>query len=84
MRDAPVTPVLQPERPRAARIALWGFAAVAAYFLWTEHRVHTLQFLPWVLLGLCPLMHFFMHRGTHDHAQHSTQSARDRAEGEQK
>ncbi len=85
MRDSGhATPALQPERPRAARIALWGFAAVAAYFLWTEHRAHVVQFLPWILVGLCPLMHFFMHGGSHDHAQHSARGVRDRTEDEEK
>jgi hypothetical protein len=28
------------------RVALAGFAAVAAYFLWTEHRAHVIAFLP--------------------------------------
>jgi hypothetical protein len=48
------------------RVALAVFAAVAAYFLLTEHRAHTIQALPWVLLLLCPLMHVFMH-GRHGH-----------------
>jgi hypothetical protein len=39
---------------------------VAAYFLWTEHRAHVIQLLPWAFLALCPLMHLFMHGG-HDH-----------------
>jgi len=51
------------------RIALVGFAAVAAYFLWTEHRAHVIQLLPWAFLALCPLMHLFMHSG-HDHGGH--------------
>ena len=61
------------EPPSLARwrrnVALAVFAAVAAYFLWTEHRAHTLQALPWILLLLCPLMHVFMHRGhgSHEH-----------------
>jgi hypothetical protein len=45
------------------RIALTGFGIVAAYFLWTEHRAHVIQVLPWALVALCPLMHLFMHRG---------------------
>jgi hypothetical protein len=45
------------------RVALAGFAAIAAYFLWTEHRAHVIQFLPWAFLALCPLMHLFMHGG---------------------
>ena len=45
------------------RLALAGFMAVGAYFLWTEHRAHVVQYLPWVLVLLCPLMHLFMHHG---------------------
>ena len=41
------------------RLVLIGFLAVAAYFLWTEHRAHVVQLLPYGLLLLCPLLHFF-------------------------
>ena len=41
----------------------WGFAAVIAYFLWTEHRAHVLQYLPFLLLLACPIMHLFHHHG---------------------
>lgn len=51
------------------RVALAVFAAGAAYFLLTEHRAHTIQALPWIILLLCPLMHVFMHGG---HAAHDT------------
>ena len=46
-------------------IALLAFLAIAAFFLWTEHRAHLLGVLPWLLLAACPLMHLFMHRGGH-------------------
>lgn len=49
-------------RRRAALVVFWGFAAVAAYFLWVEHRAHVNQVLPWLFFLLCPLMHLFMHR----------------------
>ena len=53
------------------RIPFWlgacGFAAIAVFFLWEEHSAHILGALPFVLLLLCPLMHFFMHRGHGDH-----------------
>tara|TARA_R110002110_G_scaffold12718_3_gene60887 strand:+ start:49574 stop:49834 length:261 start_codon:yes stop_codon:yes gene_type:complete len=39
---------------------------VATFFLFAEHRVHIFQSLPFFLILLCPLMHFFMHRG-HNH-----------------
>jgi hypothetical protein len=42
-------------------------AAIAAFFLWEEHRVHVLGALPYLLLLLCPLMHFLMHRGHGGH-----------------
>jgi hypothetical protein len=47
-------------------VALAVFGGIAVYFLWTEHRAHVIQFLPWVLVALCPLMHLFMH-GRHGH-----------------
>ncbi len=37
------------------------FAAVAGYFLLTEHRAHVIQALPWLLFLACPLMHLFHH-----------------------
>lgn len=40
-------------------------AAVAGWFLWTEHRAHLLGVLPYLFLLACPLMHVFMHHG-HD------------------
>ena len=40
-------------------LVLLGFLAIAAYFLWTEHRAHVVQYLPFALLLLCPLLHFF-------------------------
>ena len=49
------------------RLVLGGFLAVAAYFLWTEHRAHLVAFLPYALFLACPLMHLLMHRG---HGKH--------------
>jgi len=46
---------------------LLGFLLVAGYFLVMEHQAHlsgVLKYLPFLLLLLCPLMHFFMH-GSH-------------------
>ena len=50
---------------RAGRWVFWGFALIAAYFLWTEHRAHVVQFLPFVLLLACPLLHMFHGHGGH-------------------
>lgn len=44
-------------------ITLCVVAAVAAYFLLTEHRAHLAGWLPYALLAACPLMHLFMHHG---------------------
>ena len=44
-------------------IALAGFLAVAAFFLFSEHRAHFFGFLPYLLLLLCPIFHLFMHGG---------------------
>jgi hypothetical protein len=46
-------------------LVLLAFVAIAAFFLWTEHRAHVLGVLPWLLVAACPLMHLFMHRGGH-------------------
>ena len=46
------------------------FLAVAAFFLWEEHRAHLLGALPYVLLLLCPIVHLFMHRGHGGHGGH--------------
>lgn len=50
-----------------SRWVLVGFLAVAAYFLWTEHRAHVIEFLPYLLLLACPLMHLFHHHGHKHH-----------------
>ena len=44
-------------------LAFLGFTAIAAFFLFTEHRAHVLGALPFVLLLLCPLLHLFGHGG---------------------
>ena len=45
-----------------------GFALIAAYFLWTEHRAHLFGALPYLLLLACPLLHVFHgHSGSHGH-----------------
>jgi len=48
-------------------LVLLGFLAVAGYFLWGEHQAHVIGALPWLLVGLCLVMHLFMHHGHGDH-----------------
>ena len=45
--------------------ALIGFLAVALYFLFSEHRAHFINALPYLLLAACPLMHLFHGHGDH-------------------
>lgn len=55
-----------------SKLVLIGFLIVAGYFLFTEHRAHTIAYLPFLLLLACPLMHLFMHggHGSHHHGKH--------------
>lgn len=52
------------------------FIALIGYYLIAEHRVHITQFFGgggiFLLILLCPLMHFFMHgsHGGHEGHQH--------------
>lgn len=39
------------------------FAAIAGFYLLTEHRAHLFGALPYILLALCPLLHLFGHGG---------------------
>lgn len=55
----------QEGRPKTGWV-FFGFLALAAFYLMTEHRAHLLGLLPWLLLLACPLMHLFMHHGHHD------------------
>jgi hypothetical protein len=49
----------------------------ALYFLLVEHGAHTLPYLPFLIILMCPLMHLFMHkgRGTHSHGDHKQENA---------
>jgi hypothetical protein len=48
----------------------------ALYFLLVEHGAHTLPYLPFLIILMCPLMHLFMHKGhgTHGHGDHKDQN----------
>ena len=53
--------------PNAGRYVFFGFVAIAAFFLFTEHRAHLFGILPFLLLAACPLMHLFHHGGHGSH-----------------
>ncbi len=56
---------------------LIGFLAIVLYFLLSEHRAHFINFLPYVLLAACPLMHLFHGHGGHgNHGSEREDSAR--------
>ena len=44
-------------------LVLIGFLAIAAFFLFTEHRAHLFGALPYLLLLACILLHLFGHGG---------------------
>lgn len=63
----------QHEHPtRRVSWAWWVFAAIALFFLLSEHRAHLFGILPYLLLLACPLMHLFMHHGHGDHGSNDT------------
>lgn len=39
-----------------------GLVTAASYFLLIEHGAHIFPYLPYLILLLCPFMHFFMHK----------------------
>lgn len=84
---APTQDATPPRRKHTrskGRWVFWGFAAVAAFFLLTEHRAHLFGVLPFLLLALCPLMHLFHgHGGSEGHARHAA-ADRDPSQGERK
>jgi hypothetical protein len=57
------------QEPRTNWILI-GFLAIAAFFLITEHTAHVLGAVPYLILLLCPVLHFFMHRGHGGHGHH--------------
>lgn len=76
-----MAPSTQGRRDWSLTIGLCLFLAIAAFFLWTEHRAHLLGILPYLILLACPLIHMFMHRGHgghgHGDAEHGTGSRHD-------
>jgi len=67
----------------SAWLGLCLFLAIAAFFLWEEHRAHVLGALPYVLLLLCPMIHLFMHRGHGGHGGHRAHGALSRRAGDE-
>ena len=54
------------------------FIASASYFLIIEHREHLFEWLPFLIILLCPVMHLFMQHGHEGHSNHSDTNMADR------
>ncbi len=67
--------------PTVGRYVFFGFAAIAAFFLFTEHRAHLFGILPFLLLAACPLMHLFHHGGHGRHGGDTEGGARASKDG---
>lgn len=52
-------------------VGLMVLGAIAAFFLFVEHRAHIFGALPFLLILVCPLMHLFMHRDHGGHGHHT-------------
>jgi len=70
-------PPAREEQQQRTNWILIGFLAIGAFFLITEHTAHVLGALPYLILLLCPVLHFFMHRGHGRHGS-SGRAAEDR------
>ena len=69
-------------RVRLSYIVLFGFLAIAGFFLILEHRAHLLGWLPFAIILLCPLMHIFMHGSHKGHGGQGGPDGRGSAAGE--
>jgi hypothetical protein len=68
-------------RQRRFTIGACVLLAVAAFYLWTEHRAHLLGALPYIILLACPVMHHFMHHGHGGHSGNAGHEHEQRSEG---
>ena len=59
------------------QFALVCLAAAGGYFLLMQHWQHVVEFLPYIVLLLCPLMHLFMHGGHRGHSSHDAHQDHD-------
>lgn len=63
-------------------LAALGLIGAVTYFLLIEHRQHVWEFLPFLILLACPLMHLFMHGGHGGHGgSHQHQGENHQHEG---
>lgn len=56
-------------------IVLIGFLLIGGFLLVSEHRLHALGYLPYLLVLACPLLHLFHHgHGSHEAHKRGSQS----------
>ena len=60
-------------------LALGCLALAAGYFLVMRHWQHVVEFLPYVILLVCPLMHVFGGHGGHKGHHHASPDSEDAA-----
>lgn len=89
MSDPPTGSKPEPEAEAGTR-GFWtsktglvtiAFLLIAAFFLLSEHRAHTLGALPFLLLLACPLLHMAMHGGHGGHGSHSSHAGHKKQAG---
>ena len=59
---------------RRGKWVWWVFAAIALFYLLTEHRAHLFGVLPYLFVLACPLMHLFHGHG--GHGSHNVDSSK--------
>lgn len=67
MHDAHPAQMRQQHSSWKGWLVFFGFLAIVGYLLTTEHRIHTLTALPFLIFLACPLMMMFMHHGDNAH-----------------
>ena len=71
----------QPTRARGrlqlgSRFVLFAFLAIAGFYLLTEHTAHVFGILPYLLVFVCPILHF-LHGG---HGGHGSQHRQEKGD----
>ncbi|KSV82924.1 DUF2933 domain-containing protein [Sinorhizobium sp. GL28] len=60
-----------------AALTLIGFLLIGGFLLVSEHRLHALGYLPYLLVLACPLLHMF-HGGHGSHGAHNRATSSER------
>ncbi|MCA1451549.1 DUF2933 domain-containing protein [Ensifer sp. IC3342] len=71
--DRDVPPLTGFWRSKTA-IVLLGFLLIGGFLLVSEHRLHALGYVPYLLVLACPLLHLFHHGHGHGSHKHGSQS----------